>query len=75
MLWINQTTERRVSPYGACPWYNAADKANWKLTQVGWTTYNSNNTYGICRPPFTTKEEAIEYCTKNKLFKHLKKTA
>jgi len=49
---------RTASIYGACPWYNEAQKAEWTLVQVGWTWELSNGTVGLGRVPAKTLEEA-----------------
>jgi hypothetical protein len=61
-VWFHTQTGQRVSIYGACPWGSPSEQKYWEKRQVGWTVYNVNeNTYGMCRPPFATKEGLEEY--------------
>lgn len=57
MMWVHQKTAQWVSIHGAVPWSSPADKPNWKIEEVGWTTYNiRENTYGFGRQPFSSKD-------------------
>lgn len=58
-VWQHRATKRRVSIYGACPWTDSSDKANWQMMPIGWTVYNeSTGQVGIGRSPCATKNEA-----------------
>lgn len=51
-VYLNTKTGQSVSPYGACPWRNDAEKAEYRRVSNGWTIYDRrNNTYGCGRPP------------------------
>lgn len=57
-LW-EHTSGRRVSAYGALPWYGEEEKKQWSLTTVGWTVRNNQTgTIGIGRIPWETQEQA-----------------
>lgn len=63
--WKNHKTGATASIYGACPWTNAADEPNWSVVTCGWTLRNNRNeTVGIGRLPFATKELAVEHANK-----------
>jgi hypothetical protein len=58
-VWLHKESGRRVSQYGACPWTNDADKADWELASVGWTLYDRQaNTVGCGRVPWPTRDAA-----------------
>lgn len=51
-----------ASIYGALPYRGEADKARWKIQEIGFTIFNTrSNTYGIGRAPFATRAEADEW--------------
>lgn len=52
---------RTVSPYGALPWWNEAQRVSegWEMVTRGWTLADAQtNTVGLCRVPFDTEAEA-----------------
>jgi hypothetical protein len=57
------TSGRRASRFGSAPWTNDADKANWTITQAGYTweltDYRGTVTYGLGRAAADTKEAAL----------------
>lgn len=57
-------TGRVASCRGAVPWTNETDKANWRLSEKGYTwevvDARGNITYGLCRVPANTFMEALE---------------
>lgn len=57
--WKHGPTGQRVSLYGAVPYQSDAAAEGWSVVTVGFTISDKvTGTVGICRPPFTTKEEA-----------------
>lgn len=49
----------QASIYGGLPYVSDAEKARWKVEQVGWSVRNPNNgQIGIGRKPCASKEEA-----------------
>ena len=58
--WRNIATKQTASIYGAVPYTNEKDKANWIMENVGFTWVNSNGTIGLGRMPAKTMQEAIE---------------
>ena len=58
-VWRHKESGRKVSPHGACPWMNEAEKANWELISQGWTLFDrQSNTVGCGRVPWSTREAA-----------------
>lgn len=48
-----------ASLYGAVPWTNEVEKANWNVVECGWTVFNPRNgTYGIGRVPWQDRADA-----------------
>ena len=45
-FWKNKVTGQNVSLYGAVPYLNEAQKAEWEVVENGYTTRNSNGTVG-----------------------------
>lgn len=65
-VWLHDDG-RRASIYGAIPWLSEADKLRWVIFSEGYTIWdNQNNTCGMGRVPWKTKEEA-EVWIKEKL--------
>ena len=56
--WTNTMTGQTASIYGAVPYTNEADKANWTVIQRGFTFQHPDGTVGNGRQPFKTKVEA-----------------
>ena len=56
---------RTASMWGAAPWTSEADRANWTLVPSGWDIiWTGDGTFGRCKPPFKTKEEADAFAAK-----------
>lgn len=60
----NVVTGATASIYGSCPWYTAAEEANWTVESNGWTIEWSDGTVGIGKKPFATKAEAEAWLAK-----------
>lgn len=62
--WVH-SSGRTASIRGACPWTSDSDKPNWELQTNGFTwevvDYRGNITYGACRKPAKTYNEAITF--------------
>lgn len=53
---------KTASFWGAAPWVNEVEKADWSVVTEGFTVYNvESGTFGMGRPPFKTREEADQY--------------
>ena len=69
--WVNTVTGNTASIYGAVPYTNDTDKANWSLECVGYTIRNNDTgTVGLGRKPFKTMYEAVEHLRKLNIAKH-----
>ena len=69
----HKTTGRRASIYGAHPASNKPGDmySDWHVIQVGWTVRNSDETTGVCRPPWATKEAAEEFLKQHGRANHM----
>jgi hypothetical protein len=56
--WRHTPSGRTASIYGAVPWTQEADKANWAIETIGWTWRLDNGTIGLGRAPAATREQA-----------------
>lgn len=56
---VNKHTGLKVSPYGAVPWTNDAQKNDWELITQGYTWELDNGRIGLGIVPAKTYEEAI----------------
>lgn len=64
-VWRHIATGFEVSPYGAAPYRNESERAQWRLIFQGYTVYNPRrNAYGIGRPPWKNKAEAQAWADK-----------
>ena len=69
--WVNTVTGATASIYGAVPYTNDTDKANWSIEMVGYTIRNNDTgTVGLGRLPFKTMYEAVEHLRKLNIAKH-----
>lgn len=58
-VWVRDDGAQ-ASIYGGLPYVSDAEKARWKVEQVGWSVRNPNNgQIGIGRKPCASEAEAI----------------
>lgn len=62
------TTGRSASIYGALPWRNEVEKADWTMVTEGYTIEHPDGTIGIGRKPFATAAEAQAWVDANPNF-------
>jgi len=64
-VWNHIPTGRKASIYGACPWYQESEKADWEIVTRGWTWEVQDSrgsvTIGMGHVPAKTEEEAIAF--------------
>ncbi len=62
--WLH-TSGAKASPFGACPWAQESERANWTLVTSGYTVKNNREgTIGIGRVPWATEAEAQTWADK-----------
>lgn len=63
-VWRNAETGKQASIYGAAPFWGA-DPGAWAVVTRGWTIRDKKeNTVGMGRAPFATREDAEAFAAK-----------
>jgi hypothetical protein len=65
---VHKPSGRRVSPFGAVPWYTDEEAKEWELVSAGYTIAWDDGTVGIGRKPFATAAEAEAFIKANPRF-------
>ena len=64
-VWRHKVTGRKVSIYGALPFWGDSDKESWEIVPQGWTVRNlKDGTVGIGRVPWKTQADAQAWADK-----------
>lgn len=65
--WQHKVTGCKVSIYGACPWWNQADAAQWEKVESGYTIQWNDGTVGNpAGKPFASEAEAVAFLKDSK---------